>query len=45
MPCFIHSKVGYFDGISSCGGMGKYLADWIVDREPPSELFDTEASR
>ncbi|VDN50034.1 unnamed protein product [Dracunculus medinensis] len=38
-------QVGYFDGISSCGGMGKYLADWIVDREPPSELFDTEASR
>lgn len=25
--------------------MGKYLADWIVDGEPPSELFDTDANR
>ncbi|VDD86525.1 unnamed protein product [Enterobius vermicularis] len=36
---------GFFDGISSGGGMGKYLADWIVDGEPPSELFDTDANR
>uniref|UniRef100_A0A158PNQ2 Dimethylglycine dehydrogenase, mitochondrial (inferred by orthology to a human protein) n=1 Tax=Anisakis simplex TaxID=6269 RepID=A0A158PNQ2_ANISI len=35
----------YFDGISSGGGIGKYLADWIVDGEPPSELFDTDANR
>uniref|UniRef100_A0A915Q780 Dimethylglycine dehydrogenase n=1 Tax=Setaria digitata TaxID=48799 RepID=A0A915Q780_9BILA len=38
-------QVGYFDGISSGGGMGKYLADWIIDGEPPSELFDTDANR
>ncbi|VDM37347.1 unnamed protein product [Toxocara canis] len=36
---------GYFDGVSSGGGVGKYLADWIVDGEPPSELFDTDANR
>ncbi|VDK82046.1 unnamed protein product [Litomosoides sigmodontis] len=38
-------QAGYFDGISTGGGMGKYLADWIVDGEPPSELFDTDANR
>ncbi|VIO97081.1 dimethylglycine dehydrogenase, mitochondrial precursor, putative [Brugia malayi] len=38
-------QAGYFDGISSGGGMGKYLADWIIDGEPPSELFDTDANR
>uniref|UniRef100_A0A158R5I5 Dimethylglycine dehydrogenase n=1 Tax=Syphacia muris TaxID=451379 RepID=A0A158R5I5_9BILA len=36
---------GFFDGVSSGGGMGRYLADWIVDEEPPSELFDTDANR
>uniref|UniRef100_F1KU54 Dimethylglycine dehydrogenase n=1 Tax=Ascaris suum TaxID=6253 RepID=F1KU54_ASCSU len=38
-------QAGYFDGVSSGGGVGKYLADWIVDGEPPSELFDTDANR
>ncbi|VDK64984.1 unnamed protein product [Onchocerca ochengi] len=38
-------QAGYFDGVSSGGGMGKYLADWIIDGEPPSELFDTDANR
>ncbi|CAD6184521.1 unnamed protein product [Caenorhabditis auriculariae] len=36
---------GFLDGVSSGGGIGKYLADWIVDGEPPAELFDTDASR
>lgn len=31
--------------MSTGGGMGKYLADWIIDGEPPSELFDTDANR
>ncbi|VDN01501.1 unnamed protein product [Thelazia callipaeda] len=38
-------QVGCLEGISSGGGMGKYLADWIVDGEPPAELFDTDANR
>lgn len=38
-------QAGFSDGISSSGGMGKYLADWIIDEEPPSELFDTDANR
>uniref|UniRef100_A0A8R1Z4D7 FAD dependent oxidoreductase n=1 Tax=Pristionchus pacificus TaxID=54126 RepID=A0A8R1Z4D7_PRIPA len=38
-------STGFLDGVSSAGGLGKYLADWIVDGEPPAELFDTDASR
>ncbi|PAV88322.1 hypothetical protein WR25_07568 [Diploscapter pachys] len=38
-------STGFLDGVSSGGGIGKYLADWIVDGEPPHELFDTDASR
>ncbi|CAI5439407.1 unnamed protein product [Caenorhabditis angaria] len=38
-------STGFLDGVSSGGGIGKYLADWIVDGEPPAELFDTDASR
>ncbi|CAJ0949153.1 unnamed protein product, partial [Mesorhabditis belari] len=38
-------STGFLDGVSSAGGVGKYLSDWMVDGEPPSELFDTDASR
>ncbi|CAJ0576292.1 unnamed protein product, partial [Mesorhabditis spiculigera] len=38
-------STGFLDGVSSAGGIGRYLADWMVDGEPPSELFDTDASR
>ncbi|KAK6729820.1 hypothetical protein RB195_006711 [Necator americanus] len=38
-------STGFLDGVSSGGGIGRYLADWIVDGEPPLELFDTDASR
>lgn len=38
-------NTGFLDGVSSGGGIGKYLADWMVDGEPPQELFDTDASR
>ncbi|VDM37348.1 unnamed protein product [Toxocara canis] len=38
-------QTGFSDGISSSGGTGKYLADWMVDGEPPSELFDTDPNR
>uniref|UniRef100_A0A1I7WRY2 DAO domain-containing protein n=1 Tax=Heterorhabditis bacteriophora TaxID=37862 RepID=A0A1I7WRY2_HETBA len=38
-------STGFLDGVSSGGGIGKYLADWMVDGEPPQELFDTDASR
>ncbi|KHJ76521.1 hypothetical protein OESDEN_23859 [Oesophagostomum dentatum] len=36
---------GFMDGITCGGGMGKYLADWMVDGEPTLELYDTDASR
>ncbi|KAJ1370391.1 hypothetical protein KIN20_032105 [Parelaphostrongylus tenuis] len=38
-------STGFLDGVSSGGGIGKYIADWMVDGEPPLELFDTDASR
>uniref|UniRef100_F1KV14 Dimethylglycine dehydrogenase n=1 Tax=Ascaris suum TaxID=6253 RepID=F1KV14_ASCSU len=38
-------QTGYSDGVTSGGGLGKYLADWMVDGEPPSELFDTDPNR
>ncbi|KAK5965794.1 Dimethylglycine dehydrogenase mitochondrial [Trichostrongylus colubriformis] len=38
-------STGFLDGVSSSGGIGKYIADWMVDGEPPLELFDTDASR
>ncbi|CAI4222420.1 unnamed protein product [Auanema sp. JU1783] len=38
-------STGFLDGVSSGGGIGKYLADWMIDGEPPQELFDTDASR
>ncbi|KAK0425520.1 hypothetical protein QR680_009242 [Steinernema hermaphroditum] len=36
---------GFLDGVGSGGGIAKYLADWMVDGEPPCELFDTDANR
>ncbi|VDK42197.1 unnamed protein product [Anisakis simplex] len=38
-------QTGYTDGVSGGGGTGKYLADWMVDGEPPSELFDADPNR
>ncbi|KIH65471.1 FAD dependent oxidoreductase [Ancylostoma duodenale] len=38
-------STGFLDGVSSGGGIGRYIADWMVDGEPPLELFDTDASR
>ncbi|EYB90726.1 hypothetical protein Y032_0215g2364 [Ancylostoma ceylanicum] len=38
-------STGFLDGVSSGGGIGRYIADWMVDGEPPMELFDTDASR
>uniref|UniRef100_A0A914VTZ0 Dimethylglycine dehydrogenase n=1 Tax=Plectus sambesii TaxID=2011161 RepID=A0A914VTZ0_9BILA len=38
-------QAGYFDGVTTAGGIGKYVADWIIDGEPPHELFDTDANR
>lgn len=36
---------GFFDGIASAGGIGKYLSDWIVEGEPPFELYETDPNR
>ncbi|KAK6045805.1 FAD dependent oxidoreductase [Cooperia oncophora] len=38
-------STGFLDGVSSGGGIGRYIADWMADGEPPLELFDTDASR
>ncbi|KJH45283.1 FAD dependent oxidoreductase [Dictyocaulus viviparus] len=38
-------STAFLDGVSSGGGIGKYISDWMVDGEPPLELFDTDASR
>ncbi len=35
----------FSDGVGTGGGIGKYVADWIIDGEPPQELFDTDANR
>jgi len=32
-------------GIQSSGGAGKVLADWIVDRHPPMDLWDVDIRR
>uniref|UniRef100_A0A915IQW1 Dimethylglycine dehydrogenase n=1 Tax=Romanomermis culicivorax TaxID=13658 RepID=A0A915IQW1_ROMCU len=37
--------VGFFDGLSTAGGIGKYLADWIVKNEPSYELVETDPNR
>ena len=35
----------FSDGVSTAGGIGKYLADWIMKGEPPYELIETDANR
>ncbi|CDW51870.1 Pyruvate dehydrogenase phosphatase regulatory [Trichuris trichiura] len=37
--------LGFADNLSYAGGIGKYLADWIVDGEPPFELSEAEPGR
>lgn len=32
-------------GIIQAGGAGKYIADWIVDGEPPFDLIEVDANR
>ncbi|VDM65441.1 unnamed protein product, partial [Strongylus vulgaris] len=36
---------GFMDGVTSGGGLGKYIADWMVDGQPPMEFCDTDANR
>lgn len=36
---------GFFDGVATAGGVGSYMADWLMDEEPPFELVETDASR
>ncbi|KHJ47568.1 hypothetical protein D918_01723 [Trichuris suis] len=37
--------LGFADNLAYAGGIGKYLADWIVDGEPPFELSEAEPGR
>lgn len=39
------AAVGMSYGIAHAGGMGKYLADWIVTGEPPQEMAETDPAR
>ncbi len=32
-------------GIQAAGGAGKYLAEWIVGKEPPCDLWDVDIRR
>lgn len=36
---------GFFDGVATAGGVGDYLAEWMLEEEPPYELSETCASR
>ncbi|MGI9436613.1 MAG: FAD-dependent oxidoreductase, partial [Geminicoccaceae bacterium] len=36
---------GFMDGLSLAGGAGKALAEWIVEGEPPLDLFALDATR
>ena len=39
-PVFPHSG-----GVAYSGGLGKYLAGWIVNGEPPFDLIETDCNR
>lgn len=39
------NAVGFGYGIIHSGGAGRYLADWIIDGEPPYDLMETDAAR
>ncbi|RDD45141.1 Dimethylglycine dehydrogenase, mitochondrial [Trichoplax sp. H2] len=39
------NAVGFGYGIIHSGGAGRYLADWIVDGEPPYDLMETDGAR
>ncbi|CAM1318819.1 DMGDH (predicted) [Pycnogonum litorale] len=32
-------------GIIQCGGIGRYIADWILDGEPPYDLIELDPNR
>ena len=32
-------------GIIQAGGAGQYIADWLVDGEPPYDLIEVDANR
>lgn len=33
------------DGVSSAGGLGAFVAEWMVKDEPPAEMFDFDVNR
>ncbi len=36
---------GFMDGLSLAGGAGKALAEWIIEGEPPIDLFAVDVTR
>ncbi len=36
---------GFMDGLSLAGGAGKALAEWIIEGEPPLDLFAVDVTR
>ncbi|XP_064474699.1 dimethylglycine dehydrogenase, mitochondrial-like isoform X2 [Ornithodoros turicata] len=47
VPCLRNFwvAVGFAYGIVHSGGAGRYLAEWIVNREPPYDLIETDPGR
>jgi len=36
---------GFMNGLSLAGGAGKAMAEWIIEGEPPIDLFDVDVTR
>ncbi len=36
---------GFMNGLSLAGGAGKAVAEWIIEGEPPIDLFDVDVTR
>ena len=40
-----HEHLCYSYGIIHGGGVGKYMADWILNGEPPYDLIELDPNR
>ncbi|MGH1477883.1 MAG: GcvT family protein [Geminicoccales bacterium] len=43
--CNFYVACGFMDGLSLAGGAGKALAEWIIEGEPPLDLFAVDVTR
>ncbi|MEQ2193418.1 hypothetical protein XENOCAPTIV_024829 [Xenoophorus captivus] len=39
------TAIGFGYGVIHAGGIGKFLSDWIINREPPYDLIECDPSR